>query len=198
MARKPLGRLLRIGLFGMAIGALLGIDPAVHVGLGFARVVLSDTHDTASDARTHLDSGRYTFYELVGKTSTVGVGITVTHTNVDDPVIRPGDVDVRAASGGPRLDVVEYGDSGSETITRNDKVYVATLQFRVPAAGSYVVHVTAPTRTRYIVSRGLGDTFHALLGWILVGVLAGLLFAAGMVAAIVGAFQRAREPQTPS
>jgi hypothetical protein len=144
-----------------------------------------------------LGEGRYILFERVGDTKTTGAGpVSFTSTRFDEPEISPELVTIRSKSGGVVVPVTPFSSSGSETLNRGDSIYEATLEFHVPRPGQYEVRVDGPKSARFVITRGLEDTFARVLDWIALGGLAALMMFSGIAVVVVGQVRKGRRAAT--
>jgi hypothetical protein len=198
------GPSVRTAVTVVIVGAVLGLFPAFKVvsalGGSAFRAAFATAYPTPADRSLNLKEGRYLLFEHVGHTKGKSVGpVFVNNTNYDRPVIAPQLVSIHDASGEP-VPVGPYRSSGSETITRHNDIYGATLEFRVPHPGTYTVQVDAPKPTTFIISRGIGDSFGKVAGWFALGFGCGLVVLLGFALLAIGGVRRRRAaapPRTP-
>jgi hypothetical protein len=174
---------------------MLALSLAVLLVCG-GRIVLSAVTlfqdiATAPDLQTPVDrdldlgASGYGLYELTGTTRSSG-GLS-TRTN-RATTLTAADVTVTGPAGESLA--VRTSGRGTETITRDGRVYTAFAHVRVPSPGTYRVSVTSRQPQTVVVSRTLGSAFTGMLWWILGAVGAGLGMLVGL-ALLVAAVSRA-------
>src|SRR5205814_3845993 len=105
--------------------------------------------------------------------------------------LNASEVTVTESTGEP-LDVHDVGPG--ETINRGTRIYTSAVGFTVETGDDYTLSLATPGPRQVIVSRSLGETFRSVAGWVVSGVLAGVMFIAGVVLLIVTSVRRRRRP----
>lgn len=176
----------------LVCGVALGAPTAYKIASTFIDTVISPPKvHVPGQTTVHLKAGKYVIFQRTGTTAG-GAGFSFT---TDRGVsIDPSMVSVSSAAG----TAIAVGiPGGTETITQGSRRYTGAVEFRVPSEGDYRILVDAPSQSDALVSRSIGETLRSLLPWIGVGVVAFLLFAAGVTLLIVGEVRRNRQHRLP-
>ena len=156
------------------------VQVAVGTGSAFVDTLTTESRPTPVTAELDLDEGRYTVFELTGRTAGVG----------DDQVIEDRGTTITPALitvTGPDREPVEVRSSSfSETVTRNTAVYTNVATFTVDEPGFHTVQVEAPEPTEVIIGPALGSGFRDAVPWALATVGAGLVMVLGIALVILG------------
>ena len=190
-ARRP-GPSLWLSIAILVCGVALAAPPAYKVVTTIVQTVVSPkTVRVPGQTRLHLKPGKYLVFQRTG-TTTGGGGITFSRDR--GVSLAPSMVTVTEATG-EGLDVGVPGST--QTITRGGRKYTGAVEFRIPNTDDYVIRVDAPPQDDVLVARSLGEAFRSLVPWIGLGVLAFLVFAAGVTLLIVGEVRRHRQNRPP-
>jgi Protein of unknown function (DUF2510) len=182
-ARRP-GPSLKLAVGLMIAGVLVGVLCVVLAVRGFVQAFTGPIRSTPTELVLNAKKATYAVYERTGTQSIAG---GFTNSESRSSVLGPRDVSVT----GPDGRTIETRRPGNvtETITRNRKVFTATVRFTVPAAGRYTVRIGG-LETEVIVARTLGDSFRSAVPYILGAVTSGLALLVGLVLLIVGSVRR--------
>jgi len=169
----------------IGIGLVIAAVSVIAIAIPLVGTFTSPAYAVPGDLYLHLHHARYTVYQHSGSRSTFG---SVTS---DPSTVRmdPSALSVKA-SDGSTVPVSE--DPNNETLTRGSDVYSGSLEFTVPADGTYDLTFANAQPTKVVVARSLSDALHGALKWFAIGALGGAAVIAGAVMLIVGATRRGR------
>lgn len=183
--RRP-GPSLKVSLGLIIVAAVVGAVLVVLSVRGFTSAFTSPVRATPVTFTLDAEKATYAVYERTGSRSQAG---SFTFSENRGTVLVARNVTVSGVDGG-RVETRGPGNV-TETINRNGAEFTASVRFTVPAAGRYTVRIDGP-RTDVVVARTLGDSFKAVVAYVLGGVAAGLVLLLGIILLIVGSVRRSR------
>lgn len=166
-----------MSLVVMVIGL---VQIAIETGGAFVDTLTTESRPTPVTAELDLDEGRYTVFELTGRTEGTDDYQVIEERGT---TITPDLITVT----GPDSEPVEVRSSSvSETVTRNTAIYTDVATFTVDEPGFYTVQVDAPEPTEVIIGPAIGSGFGDAVPWVLAALGAVLVMVLGIALVFLG------------
>jgi Protein of unknown function (DUF2510) len=178
-----------IGGLALIVAVVSGVEIASVVGRPLGQLLTNPVLHSPVDTTLNLTERRYIVFEQTGHRSGAG-GVQVSEDH--GITLNPGEVSVHAPDG----QVISTYDLGlsSQTLTRDEDIYTAAVEFSVTEPGSYRVQVTSPSPVQVIIGPSLSSGFAGVRGWIAAGVSSALVLVIGLLLLIVGLVRAGRRP----
>ncbi len=173
--------------------AAFGCFARIVFTAGSATVAMMSLQSFAIPGEATVDinePGVYAIFEETGSRSLRGP-VQVTRNGFTR--LDPDDVTVTGPDG---TRIATMPVSGSETLTRDETIFTASVEFRAPSVGTYKIDVAGAGRSTAVVGRELADQFSPLLPWLLAMFVCGGGFLIASIAVIISAVRASRANRT--
>ena len=178
-ARRTGGLLAWAGLALLVVGAVLGslsiamAFPSINfAGFTFARPLT-----VPSETERSLAPDTYVIFQSVSPLNAY-------------TTLGPEHVSITGPSGAVPVSPM----TATETVTFGESEYLGALQFDIETAGTYTISINPATRTEVLIMPSLTTTFVGIAGWVVLGVLASVVFYVGALVLVVGLVWRSTAP----
>ena len=187
-------RRLRLPIAAMVVGAAVAIPSGIVAGVSVKDALKIEAAGTVPGSfDVHLASGEWEIYQLTGTASGSSVGPFSYTKQTGGPVtIDSTDVTVNDAEGGVVVPRERFSPSSFQTYTTGSDIYTGVASFDVKSVGSYHISITDTQPGQVIVSRPPLAVLSRVLGWIIAGVGAAVVFVVGLFVLILRLDRRRR------